>query len=355
MSGITTTTNGHTASPPHLPADAPEPLEVLWRPYTLVWIIMIGEALAMAMSLSPGVDGDRLILFGLNSLAIQWTTLLCLGLLYLFRKPLQKHRPTTIATAALGALLLSTSTTYLLLWLLLDGAVPAPAEGWRQLLFHMVALSLIFGLLGVAAFQSHWRNRLLALQAKQAELDALRARVDPHFLFNALNSAVALVRQNPSASERLLVDLADLFRAALSRSGTVPLPQELELSHQYLDIEATRFGERLTLDWRVPDSLPALLVPSLSLQPLMENAIRHGIEPSLHGGTLVVSVDVDPDWVTIQISNPFQAGTREATTGHQLGLRSTRSRLDAHFGGKAVVSTTTAADTHLTTVKLPRH
>jgi len=355
MSGITTTTNGHAASPSHLAADAAEPLEVLWRPYTLVWIIMIGEALAMAMSLSPGVNGDRLILFGLNSLAIQWTTLLCLGLLYLFRKPLQEHRPTIIAIAALVALLLSTSTTYLLLWLFMDGAVAAPAGGWRQLLFHMVALSLIFGLLGVAAFQSHWRNRLLALQAKQAELDALRARVDPHFLFNALNSAVALVRQNPSASERLLVDLADLFRAALARTSTISLAQELELSHQYLGIEATRFGERLVLDWRVPQTLPALLIPSLSLQPLMENAIRHGIEPSFQGGTLSVSVDVQPSWVTIQISNPHQPDTRDATAGHQLGLKSTRSRLDAHFDGKAVVFTTAAAGSYLTTVKLPLH
>lgn len=355
MSGITTTTNGHKPSAPPLPAEPTEPLEVLWRPYTLVWIIMIGEALAMAMSLSPGVGGDRLILFGLNSLAIQWTTLLCLGLLYLLRKPLQKHRPTTIAIVALGALLLSTTTTYLLLWLFMDGAVPAPAGGWRQLLFHMVALTLIFGLLGVAAFQSHWRNRLLALQAKQAELDALRARVDPHFLFNSLNSAVALVRQNPAASERLLVDLADLFRAALARSRTVSLARELELSHQYLDIEATRFGERLTLDWRVPQTLPALLIPSLSLQPLIENAIRHGIEPSLLGGTLMVSVELQPDWVTIRISNPIQADKPNATTGHQLGLRSTRSRLEAHFGGKAVVDTATTADTYLTTVKLPRH
>lgn len=338
--------------PPSPAPPTPLPLEALWSASTLAWIIMIGEALAMAMSLAPGIDADRLILFGLNSLAIQWTALLCLGLLYLLRGNLQRCQPTTVAISALGALLVATLATYILLWLALHDTISPPAGGWPQLLFHMTALALIFGLLGLAAFQNHWRNRLLALQAKQAELDALRARVDPHFLFNALNSAVSLVRTAPADSERLLMDLADLFRAALSRTATVSLLRELELSRQYLDIEALRFGERLQLNWNVPPGLPNLDIPSLSLQPLMENAIRHGLEPRAEGGVLRVEVQVATREVTIVICNPC-ALPGSTTEGHRLGLSSTRSRLEAHFDGRATVENSTVGDVYQTIVRLP--
>lgn len=346
--------NGQRPHPPATQPPAQRPLEMLWHPHTLAWIIMIGESLAMAMSLSPGISGDRLTLFGLNSLAIQWTTLLCLGLIYLTRNLLQKLTLSAVITCVFAALLLSTCITYVLLWLSLNGVMAPPAGGWPQLLFHMIALSLIYGLLGVIAFQVHWRNRLLAIQTKQAELDALRARVHPHFLFNSLNSAIALVRQNPNASERLLIDLGDLFRAALSRTETVSLQRELELSRQYLDIEAIRFGDRLHLCWNVADTIPAIEIPSLSLQPLMENAIRHGIEPSIEGGTLSVSLSTTSSYVTIEISNPFATTAPSlATSGQRLGLSATRSRLEAHFSGRAVVETTTANNRYLTTVRLP--
>lgn len=331
----------------------PQPLDVLWHPNTLIWIIMTGEALAMALSLAPGVEADRLILFGLNSLAIQWTALICLSLLYCCRRLLQGYTTTTIAVSALGTLLLGTLSTYLLLRLLISDTTPPPQGGWLQLLFHMIALALIFGLLGVAAFQNHWRNRMLAIHAKQAELDTLRARVAPHFLFNALNSAVALVRQQPAASERLLMDLADLFRAALSQSGTVSLEHEIQLSRQYLEIEILRFGERLKLNWKVPPLLPSLEVPSLSLQPLMENAIRHGIEVNPQGGILSVDVEVLEEWVCIRVSNPITPLPSITTKGHQLGLKSIQSRLDTHFRGHAVVESTTANNIYQTLVKLP--
>lgn len=332
---------------------APQPLDMLWRPDSLIWIIMTGEALAMALSLAPGISADRLILFGLNSLAIQWTALLCLGLLYLGRIQLQKYQPSTVALAALCALLAATATTYLLLWLLLGKTTVGPREDWAQLLFHMVALALIFGLLGVAAFQNHWRIRLLAIQAKQAELDTLRARVNPHFLFNALNSAVSLVRHDPASSERLLTDLADLFRAALSRSDTVSLSHELELCRQYLDIEALRFGDRFKLQWQVPSPLPDLRLPCLSLQPLMENAIRHGLEPRVDGGEICVIVECYDSWIEITIQNPMPPPGSPKSTGHQLGLKSIRSRLDTHFEGRAVLETSTANGSYQTKVRLP--
>src|SRR3546814_8191172 len=110
------------------------------------------------------------------------------------------------------------------------------------------------------------------------------ARVRPHFLFNTLNSGIALVRQRPEQAEELLLGLSDLFRAALARPHDVALGEELALVRRYLEIEAVRFGPRLRVAWRLPGPLPEVAVPALSVQALVENAVRHGIERSPGGG-----------------------------------------------------------------------
>lgn len=303
----------------------PQPLDPLWKPGTIVWILMVGEAIALALSLAPGLDGDRLILFGLNSLVIQWVALLTLGSLYLLRAVLSSRSPQMIAVATLCLLLSATWVTFTLLWSLLRSLIPPPEDGWGGLLFHMSCMALIIGLLAMAAFQNHWRSRQLAIQAKQAEFDALQARVRPHFLFNALNSAISLVRDRPQEAERLLMDLADLFRAALGSGRSIPLAQELELSRHYLDIEQARFDTRLTVRWEVVGEPPQLSVPALTLQPLLENAIRHGVEPSPSGGSIDIAVRYDPGTAIITVRNslPAQCGNG----GHGIGLDAIRARL----------------------------
>src|SRR3546814_19297226 len=116
------------------------------------------------------------------------------------------------------------------------------------------------------------------------------ARVRPHFLFNTLNSGIALVRQRPEQAEELLLGLSDLFRAALARPHDVALGEELALVRRYLEIEAVRFGPRLRVAWRLPEPLPEVAVPALSVQALVENAVRHGIELSPEGGGIAIGV-----------------------------------------------------------------
>src|SRR5690606_9580864 len=129
--------------------------------------------------------------------------------------------------------------------------VPGPVPpGWS--LPRMAGLTLCVGLLGLAVFYHHWRATQLAVQAKQAQLEALQARIRPHFLFNTLNTGVALVRERPGEAERLLLDLSDLFRAALAGPPTIPLEDELALARRYLEIEQLRFGPRLQVKWEVP-------------------------------------------------------------------------------------------------------
>src|SRR5690606_664820 len=192
------------------PSGSPRPLDALWQAGTLVWVVIAGEALALLLTLTPGGGGDRLAYFGMASFGIQWIFLTTLGLLYLLRRRLAGAGPVAVARVALGALLLSTWLVFALGWSTLRDLWPMPAGGWLDLALRLTAISLTVGLLGLAAFRNYWRARQLAVRAKQAELDALQARIRPHFLFNALNTGIALVHARPGETERLLLDLSDL-------------------------------------------------------------------------------------------------------------------------------------------------
>ncbi|MDQ3039350.1 MAG: histidine kinase [Pseudomonadota bacterium] len=191
------------------------------------------------------------------------------------------------------------------------------------------------------------------LRAKQAELEALQARIRPHFLFNTLNTGAALIRGQPGAAETLLLDLADLFRAALAAPHEITLAEELGLTRRYLEIEALRFGDRLQTHWDLPDPLPAVLVPALSIQPLAENAIRHGIESSAEGGQLAISVDTDDQRVRISVRNPIRAGFTTGLKGHQVGLASVRARIEAVSHGMGRLETRVEDDCYVATLTIP--
>lgn len=314
---------------------------------------MIGEAIALVLTLAPGVEGDRLILFGLNSIVIQWTALLTLAALYQTRHQLNQRSPQGIACTALGVLTLCTWITFLLLWLALRNLMSAPTGGWGSLFFHMTCLALITGLLGLAAFQNHWQNRQLAIQAKQAELESLRARVRPHFLFNALNSAIALARERPRETEQLLMDLSELFRAALGSGELVSIQRELELSRHYLDIEKFRFGQRLQVAWHIPAELPDIQIPALSVQPLVENAIRHGIEPATAGGDISITVTLLAHHLRVEVSNTLPIDGSQPHEGHHVGLAAIRSRLEAHFQAGSLVKTSSRDGRYSASIDIP--
>lgn len=330
-----------------------QPLDALWQARTILWIVLAGEVLALVLALGPGAGGDRLAWFGIASFAVQWVALISLGLLHLARRRLARAGPVTVAQVALGALLLGTWLVMGLAWIGLRNYL-TPPDGWPWLGLQATAISLAVGLLGLAAFQNHWRNRQLAVQAKQAQLEALQARIQPHFLFNTLNTCAALVHARPQQAERLLLDLSDLFRAALAGPSQVPLAEELDLARRYLEIESLRFGPRLDVVWNLPDQLPEVLLPTLTLQPLVENAIKHGIEPNRDGGRVTVSLRTGPGTLCIEVRNPLApAGTR--TNGHGIGLDAVRSRLLAATRGEGRVDTRIADGEHIAILTLPRN
>lgn len=204
--------------------------------------------------------------------------------------------------------------------------VGASAGGsWALLAWPMTAAALA----GAVGLWLQGRERLRVPAATQARLTELQSRIRPHFLFNALNSAIALVQVDPQRAEGVLEDLAELFRSALVSGGDqVSLGQEIELARRYLAIEQVRFGARLRVHWVLEPAADSACVPSLLLQPLVENAVRHGVEPSPEGGELTIRTQVHRGQALLSITNsvpdePVQGGLG----GHGIALRNVRERL----------------------------
>jgi two-component system sensor histidine kinase AlgZ len=159
-----------------------------------------------------------------------------------------------------------------------------------------------------------------------AKLSELQARIRPHFLFNTLNSAIALVRDDPARAEAILEDLSDLFRHALRDPGeAVTVADEIELARRYLEIEQVRFGKRLRVEWQLDPEAARARVPPLVLQPLVENAVKHGVEPSEYGAQVKVSTQRRGGVVVIKVTNTVPAG--QGAAGNGVALANVRERL----------------------------
>jgi two-component system sensor histidine kinase AlgZ len=194
---------------------------------------------------------------------------------------------------------------------------PAP---WLACAFSGAMLSAVL----VAALVLRARGRTPAATA--ARLSELQARIRPHFLFNTLNSAIALVRAEPARAETLLEDLSDLFRHALMEQGEfVTLADEIALARRYLAIEEVRFGDRLQVEWALDPGASAAKLPPLLLQPLVENAVQHGVEPSAAGAHIRISTQRRGSSVVIKVTNTVPAG--QGVRGAGVALDNVRDRL----------------------------
>ncbi len=170
------------------------------------------------------------------------------------------------------------------------------------------------------------RAKARAPAGTTARLGELQARIRPHFLFNTLNSAIALVRAQPREAERLLEDLSDLFRHALTEQGeSVSLADEIALAQRYLAIEQVRFGDRIQVQWALDDQAAQARLPPLLLQPLVENAVKHGVEPSAQGGQIKISTQRRGTTVVIKVSNTVSGDQSQHGSG--LALDNVRERL----------------------------
>lgn len=192
------------------------------------------------------------------------------------------------------------------------------------------------------------------LLAREAELKAFKAQIDPHFLFNSLNAVAALCGPEAKEARRMTQLLADFFRQTL-RVGSldrIPLGQELELATRYVAIEQVRFGPRLEVSIEASDAARAVEVPPLLLQPLIENAVRHGIASMVDGGRVSVTATMDEDALRIVVTNPADP-ERSESRGEGIGLQNARGRLEAMFAGRASLQSSEAEGTYRVEIVLP--
>jgi two-component system LytT family sensor kinase len=181
----------------------------------------------------------------------------------------------------------------------------------------------------------------LRLQSSRSELKALRAQINPHFLFNALNAIASLIHTDPGRADEAVEQLAEVFRYTLRRSESewAPLDQELAFARAYLDVEQARFGQRLTYSIDSDHHVPVPHVPSMLIQTLLENAVKHGVSQVREPGRIDVIARTTPDRITIEVRNTgpstLDPSTRSGHSGEGFGLHSVRERLKGHFGDRA--------------------
>ncbi|WP_407279977.1 histidine kinase [Aromatoleum evansii] len=228
-------------------------------------------------------------------------------------------------------------------------AVAAIVAGGLDLAFHawvsvvpwgaVLKSAAIAGLLaGVILGYFNWRQRVLSPALAKARLIALQSRIRPHFLFNSLNTAVSLVRQDPRLAEQVLLDMSDLFRALLKDSRSlVPLADEIRLAEAYLQIEQLRLGERLRVHWDREGAPVSVNVPILVLQPLLENAVRYGVEPFSAGGDVHVSIRAGVSELVIEVTNSTCGGESPVPSGNRIALANIEERLGLYFDAEGTL------------------
>ncbi|MES2206461.1 MAG: histidine kinase [Pseudomonadota bacterium] len=255
------------------------------------------------------------------------------AILFLASKNLHQRQPRTLKILRYGLNLLLPLINVLCFKILTLTLPFLPLASIRDItLFSGVSLWVIF----LVVECQYWR---LTPSLAEARLQALQNRIHPHFLFNSLNSVLALIRHQPKQAETLLENMCELFRAVLhDHHATVLLEEELNWCQCYLDIEYLRLGDRLQVVWDRPVTLPALRVPPLLVQPLIENAIHHGISVSVTPGTLTIEVRCDENYVYLKIKNPLP-DRPAARKGQRIALDNIQQRIALCFGGNAYLNT----------------
>jgi two-component system sensor histidine kinase AlgZ len=313
---------------------------------------LLVSVLVLSEPMNPGFNWMRL---ALTSLFVQWIVLLSSALLCGLRPLLARLAPglAGVLCCLVVVLLTLACTAVTEYYQLLSGSNPDAGEVNRYLRHGLISLIMSALLLRYFYLQSRWRKQQQA--ESRARIEALQARIRPHFLFNSLNSIASLVMVDPAKAEQAVLDLSYLFRESLAKPGNlVRWRDELELAKGYLRIEQYRLGERLQLDWRIntiPDDLP---IPQLTLQPLLENALIHGVAPRIEGGVVSVEADYKGGEFILCISNPYdEALVQRASGGTHQALSNIGARLAALFGPRASLSVDRRDGRHFTCLRYP--
>ena len=320
-------------------------------------VVLIAELVAILLTLvAHDTPGLFLVELARNSLFILWLAILSSVVMCLFRERLESAGKTlafVLSFLILELLCLVLAELSYQLSLFFPDFVTI-RDSHFVFVFRIVAISSIIIALSMRYLyvSSEWR-RSIVLEA-QARISALQALIRPHFLFNSMNTIASLTRTDPRQAEEAVEDLSDLLRANLGGSGNrTTLKEELEVAAIYQRIEKLRLGDRLTVRWDVADLPMRALMPSLTIQPLLENAIYHGIELLPNGGEVTVSGNHDDKYLEIAISNPVAEGEKRAKIGNKMALSNIRQRFELAYGNRATVELEDGVSSYTVRLRFP--
>jgi two-component system sensor histidine kinase AlgZ len=324
-------------------------------------LILIVELTAFVLTLARGNPGaDFWADLARTSLFLLWIGIAGTAVLCTLKKPLGRlsvARGSAVVFLIIAAVIALVSGCALFIgrtYVIEDlGLAELFPHNPAQFLSRNLSIGLVITALALRYFfVTHEWRRNVEMRAT-ARVHALQARIRPHFLFNSMNTIASVTRSNPALAQQAVQHLADLFRANLNEHRNVlMLAEELEVAHTYQRIEQLRLGERLQVAWKI-DPLPRdALVPGLMLQPLLENAIYHGIEPRADGGTVTVTGEVTNRLITIVVRNPV-GDARSGRDGNQLALANIRERLSLMYGEQALVKSGRFDSEYNVTLRFP--
>ena len=332
---------------------------------TLFAVMVVAELVVLVVVLAPGSErSDALERLAIGSVYAQWLALLVVVALCSLRDQLDSLQPSVGSLLAwLAIIVTSTLAATAIRWV--DLNLGLGLTGQRQNSHSFVwSTALLCALIGAALLRyliiiERWRSRVEA--ASKAQVEALQARIRPHFLFNSMNTIISLIRTRPSEAERAVEDLSDLFRAALgSDQRMATLGDELDLIEQYLRIEQWRLGSRLSVQRELTDAPRAMPMPRLLLQPLVENAVVHGIARLPLGGVISLTCRHEHRCVILTVGNPCPSTPHAVDDDGSAGLghnghavANIRERIGYHYGNGASMETTQSIDSFVVTLTLP--
>jgi two-component system, LytTR family, sensor histidine kinase AlgZ len=321
---------------------------------SVLMVVLIGELLAVIFTLlTVSANTDSWQILGLYSISLQWISLTSVATLCLLRPYLAGLKDVYAGIISLLIILLATLIyTYVTLVYYFGLYFDLSQHSqYRLLVKNMIIAGLIGSVLLRYFYLQQQYRKQIALESA-ARLEALQARIRPHFLFNSMNVIASLTRIDPKKAETAIEDLSDLIRATLdNKNELIPLGVELENGKKYLSIEQLRLGERLDIGWKVDPSCLEVLVPPLSVQPLLENAVYHGIQMLPEGGLLSVIIAQKNDLLSIEVVNPKPE--KSLHKGNGIALANISQRLDVLFHGKASLERINSPDEYRVTMKVP--
>ena len=304
----------------------------------LFFLVLVAELFSLVLVLSSSdiraFDWQKLALV---SLFVQWVALTSAAILCKLRAYLSGLKPRHAAFISYSVIPLNA----LFFSVMADVLLPSVNGAHEGILVgRLVNNVLIAAIIGGLVIRYFYLQAQL-ISRRQSELvhriQALQSRIRPHFLFNSMNIIASLIETEPETAERVVEDLSELFRASLNEvAEQVPLDEEVALCKRYLRIEQLRLGERLKVQWRLRGVPNNLSIPLLTLQPLLENAIVHGIQPMPSGGTVEVNASYQHGVFELRVSNPYLENLAAAhAKGNHMALENTRNRLNVLYGERA--------------------